>query len=162
MKRSLACILTCSSLALPAHAEVWKCVDTDGHVTYTNNKANTKGCQPLTVDLPVSTVPAAKPAPRAPATTPQTFPRVDSDTQKSRDDSRKRILEDELAKEEQALQQARQALSEGEAVRLGDERNYQKYLDRIQRLKDTVSLHERNVEALKRELANLNRTPRTN
>lgn len=162
MKRSLACILTCGSLALPAHAEVWKCIDADGHVTYTNNKGNTKGCQPLTVELPVSTVPAVRPPPRAPATTPQTFPRVDSDTQKSRDDSRKRILEDELAKEEQALQQARQALSEGEAVRLGDERNYQKYLDRIQRLKDTVSLHERNVEALKRELASLGRAARTN
>ena len=42
-----------------------------------------------------------------------------------------------------------------EATRLGDERNYQKYLDRVQGLKDNVALHEKNVEALNKELAGI-------
>ena len=40
-------------------------------------------------------------------------------------------------------------------MRLGDERNYQKYLDRIQGLKDNVALHERNVDALRKEISKL-------
>ncbi|MGL4408555.1 MAG: DUF4124 domain-containing protein, partial [Zoogloea sp.] len=46
-------------------------------------------------------------------------------------------------------------LAEQEAVRYGDERNYQKVLDRLQPYKDKVQMHERNIEALRRELANL-------
>jgi chromosome segregation ATPase len=80
---------------------------------------------------------------------------VDPATQRRRDDSRRKILEDELASEERSLAEARKALSEGEATRLGSERNYQRYLDRIQGLKDRVAQHERNVNALKQELANL-------
>ena len=38
---------------------------------------------------------------------------------------------------------------------MGDEKNYQKYLDRIQGYKDKVALHERNIEALNKELAKL-------
>ena len=83
------------------------------------------------------------------------MPNVDPATQKKRDESRRKILESELASEEQALVGARKALAEGEAVRYGDERNYQRYLDRIQGLKDRVAQHERNVAALKKELANL-------
>jgi hypothetical protein len=60
-----------------------------------------------------------------------------------------------LAVEERSLAQARKALVEGEAVRTGDERNYQRYLDRIQGLKDRVAQHERNVATLRQELANL-------
>ena len=31
--------------------------------------------------------------------------------------------------------------------------NYQKYLDRVQKLKDEVALHEKNVAALQKELS---------
>jgi hypothetical protein len=50
---------------------------------------------------------------------------------------------------------ASKELTEQESVRLGDERNYQKYLDRVQSFKDKVALHERNIEALNKELAKL-------
>ena len=55
----------------------------------------------------------------------------------------------------EGLAEARKALSEGEATRMGGERNYQRYLDRVQGLKDRVSQHERNIGALKQELSNL-------
>ena len=39
--------------------------------------------------------------------------------------------------------------------RRGDERNYQKVLDRLQPFKDKVDLHKRNIEALRREISGL-------
>lgn len=80
---------------------------------------------------------------------------MDPAVQRKRDESRRKILEDELVAEEKSLAAARKALADGEAVRLGDERNYQRYLERIQGLKDRVTQHERNVGALKQELSNL-------
>ncbi|MBL8472086.1 MAG: DUF4124 domain-containing protein [Rhodocyclaceae bacterium] len=138
-------------LALPASADVYKCTDDAGHVTYTNQKPAPKGCKLLSVDQTVNSVPA----PRGSARSSSGFPKVDGDTQKARDTDRRRILDGELASEQKSLEEARQALSEGESQRLGDERNYQKYQDRVQRLKDEVAVHERNVQALQREISNL-------
>ncbi|HRG72082.1 MAG TPA: DUF4124 domain-containing protein, partial [Thauera aminoaromatica] len=38
---------------------------------------------------------------------------------------------------------------------LGDERNYQKVLERVRPFKDRVELHKRNVDALRREISGL-------
>jgi hypothetical protein len=94
-------------------------------------------------------------APQAATATPSNFPRVDRDTQRLRDDNRRRILEDELASEEKSLVDAKSKLTEQESVRHGDEKNYQRVLDRLKPYQETVERHERNVSALKRELANL-------
>lgn len=135
--------------ATASHADVYKCVDADGHVTYTNTKSSAKGCKVLSQDQRVSTVPGrATPSPAG-------FPKVDGDTQKARDSDRRKILEQELGTEQQYLDQARKELAEQEAVRSGDERNYQRVLDRLQPYKDKMALHERNIEALKKEIANL-------
>lgn len=135
-------------LAQAAHAEIYMSVDENGQRTYTNFPK--KGAKKLNLDPP-STM--AAPKPRVPAATPPGFPRVDGETQKQRDGTRRSILEQELVAERGLLDEARKALVEGEATRLGDERNYQKYLDRVQGLKDNVTLHEKNVEALNKELA---------
>lgn len=58
----------------------------------------------------------------------------------------------ELARQAEALEQARSALKQGEAVRSGDERNYQRYLDRIQGLRDAVTRQEGVLEALQKQL----------
>ena len=130
------------------HADIYMSVDENGRKTYTNFPK--KGAKKLNLDPPSS---MAAPKPRAPTATPPGFPRVDSETQKQRDGTRRSILEQELAAERSLLDEARKALAEGEATRLGDERNYQKYLDRVQGLKDNVALHEKNVNALNKELA---------
>jgi len=142
-------VVVALSLSLPANAEIYKHVDAEGHVTYSN--VPTKGATKLDLE-PLSVIPAPKPKTSG-AATPEGFPKVDSETQKKRDDTRQKLLEQELAAEQKLLAEAQTALKEGEAVRLGDERNYQKYLDRIQKLKDNVTLHEKNIEALNRELA---------
>jgi heme oxygenase len=64
-------------------------------------------------------------------------------------------LESELSSERAALDDARKALAEQEAVRNGDERNYQKVLDRLQPFKDDVERRTRNVEALNKEISGL-------
>jgi hypothetical protein len=137
-----------------AQADIYKCVDPAGHVTYSN--VVQPGCQKLNLE-PLSTIPAPpKPAAKSDSATqpPAGFPKVDADAQKKRDADRKKILEDELAAEQKQLDESRKALAEQEAVRSGDEKNYQRVLDRLQPYKDKVALHERNVEALKKELAN--------
>ncbi|MFA7270319.1 MAG: DUF4124 domain-containing protein [Sterolibacterium sp.] len=145
-------VLALSSAAVQADT-LYKCTDTSGVVLYTNQKSNAKKCSVLSSDQPISTFTAPRPASRN--TTPGDFPRVDGETQRGRDGDRRKILGQEYATEQQSLEKARKALAEGEASRLADENNYQKYLDRVQGLKDSVTLHERNVEALRHELANL-------
>jgi hypothetical protein len=137
---------------------VWRCTEQDHRSHYTNIKKETEGKQCVVVTREVSVVsgPAPIPAPRAAGTpTPPNFPRVDKDTQKSRDDGRRRILEDELTTEEKGLSDAKAKLAEQEAVRNGDEKNYQRVLDRLKPYQDAVERHERNVSALKRELSAL-------
>jgi len=145
-------------LAAPAQATLCKYVDDKGHVTYSD--AVVKGATKANCfeAPPVPPPPPPQQRTTAPSTTPAPsggLPNVDPATQKKRDESRRKILESELATEEQALAGARKALAEGESVRQADERNYQKYLDRVQGLKERVAQHERNVAALKQELANL-------
>ena len=84
------------------------------------------------------------------------FPRVDPQTQKGRDDVRRRVLQDELAAEEKLLAQSRTEYADGAPPPLAEERaNSDKYRERIARLRQAVTLHERNVEALRKEIAGL-------
>ena len=147
MKLSLLLFVFAALNTAPATAEIYKYVDENGRITYTNIPK--KGSKKLDLD-PVS---AAK---TRNSTGPADFPKVDNHTHKKRDDLRKQILQDELATEEKSFAEAQKALKEGEATRIGDEaRNNQKYLDRVKKLKDNVSLHERNIAALKKELGDL-------
>jgi hypothetical protein len=153
--------------ALPAigHAQIWRC-ENNGVVEYSNNPASGRDAKCRTVDLPnLTTIPAPKlpsqpaPAARPPGAaatpTPAGFPRVDTGAQRTRDADRRRILEDELKKEEMRLAELRAEFNNGEPERRGDERNYQRYLDRVQRLKDDIARSESAVSSLRREMAAL-------
>jgi predicted RNase H-like nuclease (RuvC/YqgF family) len=80
---------------------------------------------------------------------------VDTGAQRTRDAERRKILEDELKKEEMRLAELRSEFNGGEPERRGDERNYQRYLDRVQRLKDDIARSESAVSSLRREMAAL-------
>ena len=81
------------------------------------------------------------------------FPKVDAETQKGRDDMRRKVLADELATEEKLLADARTLYANGAPVPLPEEQgNAAKYQERIARLRQSVQLHERNIEALRKEL----------
>jgi hypothetical protein len=143
-------------LALPVQADIHKCIDADGHVTYSN--VETKNCRKLNLE-PVNATPAGKAAPRTP--TPATFPKVDDSTQKARDTDRRRILESELSAEQKNLEQAKKDLAEQDAIVLPNERmqggaiSGGKVQERLQPFKDKTALHERNIEAIRKEIANL-------
>jgi hypothetical protein len=67
---------------------------------------------------------------------------------------RRKVLGDELASEEKLLAEARAAYANGAPPASADEQaNPQKYADRIAKLRQAVALHERNVDALRKELA---------
>lgn len=149
----LAVVLVALAAPVPAGAEIYKCQDGEGNVSYTNTKH--KGCTAMDIGpyrepAPSATRPKGKGG-QSPA--PANFPSVDSETQKQRDQGRRRILETELAAEERLLADARRALAEGEIGRSGEDRASPLHADRLRKLKETVGLHEHNVAALKRELA---------
>jgi hypothetical protein len=86
--------------------------------------------------------------------TPSNFPKVDAATQKGRDDVRRKVLTEELATEQRLLDEARTAYANGAPPPTAEERNMpQRYAERVVRLKQAVSLHEKNIEALQKELA---------
>jgi hypothetical protein len=77
---------------------------------------------------------------------------VESSAQRERDETRRALLETELKREEARLAELRTEYNNGEPERRGDERNYQKYLDRVQLLREQISRSESNVAELRREL----------
>jgi len=145
-----------ASAVTAAHAEMWKCIDADGNTRYTNVRADVKGCKPLNLD-PVNTAPAPAAPSRAqqPQQKPANFPSVDSETQKQRDAGRRKILEQELAQEQQQLDGAKKQLAEQQELRLGTEKNFARVEERLKPFEGRVKLHESNIESLKRELVNI-------
>ncbi|HQZ45518.1 MAG TPA: DUF4124 domain-containing protein [Usitatibacteraceae bacterium] len=177
-----------------AQAMIYKHVDENGRVTYTNRPM--KGA--IVMDLePLSTIPGIagpaavpeKPAARAterlavkpsvaivsPRPLPTTVASIDRETQKSRDDVRRRILEAELSQEEKSLAALRKTLLEERqnptliaAVRVAQQAadptpaqqaqmraNIERASGRIRGLQATVAEHEKNIEALQKELGAL-------
>ncbi len=144
---AIGLFLLCGVALAQQTTEIYRCVDADGRRHYTNTKKETAGmkCEAVTTQINV--------APRE-SRTPG-FPRESASQSSSARERQREILQNELAAEQQQLEQARQALAEQEAVRGGDERNYARVLERLQPFKDTVQNHQKNIEALQRELANL-------
>jgi hypothetical protein len=159
----LRLVLACAFawvLAFPAQAEIYKYVDEKGRVTYSNKPI--KGGQK--VELPeLSTVPA---------------PKVDTSKltkpEPSERDKRRKELEEQIAKEQKALADAKQAYKEGEEkpevwrhtrTIVGKDgkpttitetgRNVAAYEEKMKQLKDAVELHEKNLAKLKAELAGI-------
>ncbi len=159
-------LLLCAAFAVSptAHADIYKRVDKDGHVTYSSEPL--KGARKLHLEpLPTFPPPPTVHAPRhteRKQSGEEGFPRVDSATQSRRDDKRRRILEDELASEQQALEEARQQLQtvqDTPQVYTGADgktyRNMAKYEEDVQAAQENVRMHENNIQALQTELANL-------
>ncbi len=131
-----------------AHAEMWKCMDQDGNTRYTNVKADAKGCKALNLE-PLNTVPPTRAQQK-----PANFPSVDNNIQKQRDADRRKILEQELAQEQQQLDTAIKQLAEQKDTRFGSERNYARVEERLKPFEDRVKRHENNIESLKKEIGN--------
>ncbi len=193
---SLVAAATCG--AAWAQSTIYKHVDESGRVTYTNKPM--KGAVAMELD-PITTIPASpmgalQPAAARAVATPvkavatlermdgadkqaahaqPTLASIEPQVQKRRDNDRRKILEEELSREEQSLNEMRssitqeqqnptlvaavrvmQQVAEPTATQLVEMRNnIEKASGRIRGLQATVAEHEKNIEALKKELGAL-------
>jgi hypothetical protein len=136
-----------------ADSDVYLCVDDHGVKEYRNNSL-TKNCKKI--DLPGLTVMPAPVFKKEKMAPHGDFPQVDEKTQKKRDGDRKKILQDELANEQKKLNELNSTYQNGNPERLGDERNYEKYQERTAAMKADIDRSQKNIEALQREITNLN------
>jgi chromosome segregation ATPase len=165
MKKHLFLSLIAITLSSHAFAEIYKHVDAEGRVTYSNIKS--KGATRLELDPDANVISndRAKQS-NTNATkrtlTPETFPRVDSNTQNQRDSKRREILQNELEAEKQALEEAKIAYAEGESnpevykTASGQTfRNVPKFEEKMKSLQENVDNHKKNIELLQKELDSL-------
>jgi len=154
MKRYLFTVLCVCPLLV--QAEIYKAVDENGHVTYSSTPI--KGGKKLNLE-PLPTMKPMTPASSG-------FPKVDGETQKARDDTRRKILQDELDAEQKLLEDARQNFKEADSnpeVFKGQDgrtyRNVAKFDEKMTAMQEQIDLHKKNIEALKTELSKLKETP---
>ena len=183
-----------------AQSTIYKLVDESGRVTYSNKPmkgATVMELEPITiiqsVPLPAATAkpvavlekvetakpvemkPDAKPEKSAMAIHSPTLASVEPQVQRRRDNDRRRILEEELQREQQAIETVRGSVLQEQrnpalvaAVRVAQQatdptasqllefrNNIEKASGRIRGLQATVAEHEKNIEALKKELGGL-------
>ena len=81
--------------------------------------------------------------------------KVDAGEQRARDSDARKILESELKSEEAKLAEMQKEFNNGEPERQGGERNYQKYLDRVEEMRAAIARKQSDVAAIKRELVKL-------
>jgi hypothetical protein len=162
--RSLIALALAAAAAVPGTAAaqssptVYKCPGPP--VLYTDaltaQEAKEKGCTTIE-GAPITVIQAPRPrpaaAPAAPA--PAQRERVDPADQRARDSDARRILTEELKREEERLAQLQKEFNGGEPERRGDERNFAKYQERVADLKASIQRKEADIAALRRELAKL-------
>ena len=155
-----------------AFAEIYKRVDADGRVTYSNIK--TKGATRLALDPDANTISNDRSKRGTDSNgsskrvaTPEGFPKVDKNTQNQRDAKRQDILQNELDSEKAALVQAQKAYTEGAANpemlhkknadgTTSTFRNVAKYDEKVKSLQADVDGHENNIKLLQKELDAIN------
>lgn len=163
---ALALAALAASVAAPAPAlaqtvrnVVYRCPGNP--VLYTDaiseKEARERGCRtiegaPITV-IQSQRPRAGTPVPPVAAATRGPTMRVDPNEQRARDADRRAILGAELRREEQALAELLREFNGGEPERRGDERNFQKYQERVAEMKASIARKESDVAAIKRELA---------
>ena len=155
VQSAAAALIWCGLSPALAQTEIYLCVDAEGQKTYTNTPIS-RSCKRVE-NQPLITVPAPKAQQRPPAgaVQPANFPRVDRDTQRTRDTDRRQLLEEELKIERDKMFRLRSEFNSGEPERRGDERNYGRYQERVARLQEDIQRTEANISSLNRELAAL-------
>lgn len=149
-------------------ADIYKRIDADGHVTYSNSK--TKGATRLDFDPDANTIANDRPKPNSSGNkrtaTPEGFPKVDKQTQSQRDGKRQDILQNELDSEKLTLEEAKKAYAEGESKpevyqkrnangTTSTFRNVPKFDEKMKSLQADIDSHQNNIDLLQKELNSL-------
>ena len=122
--------------------------------TMTAKEAKEKGCTVLEGSVTVIPGTKARVASNGAASSPPGS-KVDPADQRARDSDARRILEGELKREEDRLAALKTEYNNGEPERRGDEKNYQKYIERTADLKAQIERKTSDIGAIRRELAKL-------
>jgi hypothetical protein len=159
-----ALVLAWALAGTAAHAQdtkpVYRCPGPP--VLYTDaigaQEARDKGCRtiegaPITI---VQSPPRARPAATGAASAARNGEaKVDPASQRARDSDARRILADELRREEERLAVMQAEFRNGEPERRGDERNYARYTERVADMRAAIQRKEADIAAIKREMAKL-------
>jgi len=152
-----------AALTVPAQAQdggkpVYRCPGPP--VLYTDalspQEARDRGCRTIE-GAPISVVQPQRPRPTEGASAParSSENRVDPAAQRARDSDARRILAEELQREEERLSQLRREFNNGEPERRGDERNFARYQERVADMRAGIARKDADIAALKREIAKL-------
>lgn len=125
-----------------AGSTIYKHVDADGGITFTNRPI--KGAQ---------TIQSTSNSPRSQAVAavrPAHFPKASVHAQQKRDVQRRQILENELAEEMKLFSETSRFIAQ-----LSNGEEAQQQNDRMRRLHNKLQRHESNIASLKKELERL-------
>ena len=152
--RSACAVAVCGAALGTAQAVdgsvMYRCPGNEYNNTLSAKDAKDKGCKTIE-GAPITIIQGIKPRPAA--SSGPAAAKVDPADQRARDSDARRILEAELKREEERLAAMRVDYNNGEPERQGNERNFQKYQDRVADMKSAISRKESDIAALKREIA---------
>ncbi len=144
MKANRLLFLIFVSFPLSLYAGIYKHVDAQGKVTYSNIPSD----HSKRVDLPpIVVVPAID--------SHDMEERLVKRRESTKINEQREEIENKISEEEKRLAEIRSEYKDGEPDRLGSERNYQRYLNRVESLKEEINVRERNLDILRNELRNV-------
>ena len=157
--RCAALLLACGAVPAlgadtPDSSVMYRCPGNDYKNTITAKEAEKLGCKRIE-GAPVTVIQMTKPRASTAAVPAASGARVDPVAQRARDTDARRILEGELRAEEEQLAVMQKEFNNGQPERQGDEKNYQKYLDRVDGMRAAIARKQTDVAALQREIKKL-------
>jgi hypothetical protein len=156
----LACVAGAAGAAEAADAPdpnvLYRCPGNDYKNTITAKEAEKLGCRKVE-GAPVTVIQTTRPrtGTSVPSTAAASGVKVDPVAQRARDTDARRILEAELKTEEAKLAEMEKEFNDGQPERQGNEKNFQKYLDRVAEMRSAIQRKQIDIAALKREIQKL-------
>lgn len=144
MKKSYTPFFLLVFFSCTAGAGIYKHVDEHGNVTYSNipsSNAKQLNLPPIMVVPPVDTG--------------EVEDRIAKRRESMKLEEQREQLQRKISEEEKRLAEVKNEYKDGNPDRLGSERNYQRYLDRVDRLRVEIDAREKNLNMMKKELNEL-------
>ena|SRR5450432_1669476 len=136
---------------------MYRCPGNDYKNTISAKEAERLGCRKIE-GAPITIIQTTRPRAAATAVPPSagaSGARVDPVSQRARDSDARRILENELRNEEDKLAAMQRDFNNGQPERQGDEKNFQKYIDRVAEMRAAIARKQTDIAAIRRELQKL-------
>ena len=144
MKKCCELVMISMFFSTWVHAGVYKHVDEQGNVTYSNIPSNNA----RQVELPsLMVVPSVDSS--------EIDERIVKRRESIKREEQREKLQGKITEEEKRLNEVKDEYKDGTPDRLGSERNYQRYLDRVERLREDIKVREKNLNTLRNELNNM-------